>query len=837
MSNITQRSFAHGEVSPSNYAGADRAFYRQALRTLLNGYVMKSGGIQPRPGTSYKGTTKSSGAAQLVECVFDDDQNYVLEFGANYVRFWKDGALVQGVSIGSWANVTAYAAGIVLLHSGTYYACLQAHTSDTANDRPNDGTNRLDYWHALTALTYELPTDYGSSILKELQFVTTLGVLRISHNTVPLQKLVRVANAQWYFAAIASAPTLDYPTNLTTDAVAGSVVSWTVTAYDSVNDIESLAAAPVSGDTEPALASIFTQDWDAVTGATSYRIYKSLNGSVYGLVYEMTTSGPWADNGSRVIDLTTNPPEQLADFSSAGTYPGVIGAYQQRIFHSGSVNEPDFVRGSKSGAPDDFTVSAPLVDSDAVSFRMVNARMVRPRHFVEVARSLLLFANIGEVAVEGDDSGILTPSGINPRFISQNGAAKYPAPLAVNGTALYVQARGGVVRDVLADAAGSDLTVLSSHLVEGYTIVDWCYQQTPHSIVWAVRSDGVLLSLTYQRESGVLGWARHTTDGTVESCACVPEATEDAVYLIVNRTINGSTVRYVERFANRSAAIASLVCSDASSTATGPHPHHSLSLDLSGALYSVPSDTTGGVVATGSGGSGSFTSADVGRTFRFTRAGTSYVATISGYTSATVVTVSFVGSASGWADPTVLTTGDWFWTSVSGLSHLALEPVSVVLDGVCYASPYNSAYTARTVTAGGLLLLENTTAFATAIVGLPFVMDVQTLDIDQSGGTVKDGRFLVTKVGAYIEQGMSFFAGTEEPTTATGFTLPGGGAMQPVTVMDRNENAVTTPQTGYFSANVDGRFDDNGRIFLRHVDPTPLTLLALSPQGHFPKGG
>jgi hypothetical protein len=853
MSVIAQRSFGFGEVSPSQYAATDRAFYRQALKTLLNGYVMRGGGLQSRPGTVYKGASKSNGAAQLVECVFDDDQNYVLEFGNAYVRFWKDGAQVTGTSIGSWANGVAYAAGIVLLHSGTYYVCLQAHTSATANDRPNDGTNRTDYWYALSGLIYELPTDYGTSILKELQFVATLGVLRIAHNTVPLQKLVRVANAQWYFAAIASAPTLDFPTNLATDApTPGDVAAWCVTAYDSVNGIESLASSPVSSDTAPASPSdVFTQTWDAVTGATSYRVYRSDNLSVFGLLYE-TTSTTYIDTGSRTPDLTTNPPEQQSDFSAAGDYPGVIGAYQQRLFHTGSVNEPDVVRGSKSGAPDDFTVSSPLVDSDAVSFRMLNARVVRGRHFVEVARSLLMLANVGEVAVEGDDSGIVTPGGINPRFISQNGAAEYPAPLAVNGSALYVQARGGVVRDLLPDSAGSDLTVLSSHLIEGYTIVDWCYQQTPHSVVWAVRSDGVLLSLTYQRETSVFAWARHTTDGTVESVACVPESTEDAVYLLVNRTINGGTVRYLERLANRAAALAAFVGSDASTTVSGAHPHSTLSMTAGSGVLLGDGYAYSGETATGSGGSGSFTSADVGRTFSFVYNSVRGYGIIVGHTSGTVVTVDlWWPSLVELTNPQAFTTGNWWWTSAAGLTHLAAEPVSVWRDSVVLASPNNpDAPTTVTVTTGGVAVFgglvsgygnvadltptgdTTTDAYTTAIVGLPFVVDVQTLAIDSAGSSRMMGNVHISTVGLWLESSFTPWVGPEEPTTATSLTTA-NATLQQMPMEDDDQNATTTPITGFRDVTIDGAWTPQGSIFLRHVDPTPLTVLAIIPSGDF----
>jgi len=95
----------------------------------------------------------------------------------------------------------------------------------------------------------------------------------------------------------------------------------------------------------------------------------------------------------------------------------------------------------------------------------------------------------------------------------------------------------------------SDLTVLADHITAG-GIVDITYQQEPHNIVWAVRGDGVLLGFTYNREQDVLGWHRHVIggNGIVENIEHIPNpsGTQDDLWMIVRRTINGQTKRYIE---------------------------------------------------------------------------------------------------------------------------------------------------------------------------------------------------------------------------------------------------------------------------------------------------
>jgi hypothetical protein len=169
---------------------------------------------------------------------------------------------------------------------------------------------------------------------------------------------------------------------------------------------------------------------------------------------------------------------------------------------------------------------------------------------------LLVQTSGGEFKVTGGgENDAITPSAVVVRPQGYRGCSHVP-PLIIGETALFVQQKGSIVRDIgysldTDGYTGNDLSVLSNHLFEGLTLDEWAYAQAPHSIVWAVRSDGVLLSLTYMREHQVWAWCQHDTEGLYESVCSVSEGTEDAVYVAVNRTIGGVTRRYVERFQSR----------------------------------------------------------------------------------------------------------------------------------------------------------------------------------------------------------------------------------------------------------------------------------------------
>jgi hypothetical protein len=582
MANVAQRSFSAGEISPAMYARSDMERYATALRTLRNAVVLRTGGVQSRPGTEYLGSTKGDGEARLVSAVFDTTANYVLEFGEEYVRFWKDGAPITIATPAAWLTATAYTVGTLRSNGGTNYLCIEDHTSGTFATDLAAGK-----WHALTGTIYEWPTPYLAAELFDLQFAFQLDVITIVHPLHPPATLTRIDDDDWVLADIDFAAVEEGVTNIAVSGSAGTGWGYTVVAEFGSGFTVTLGPTVAFVRTNITDANINnynstmsvggrTVTWTAVSGASGYTILlnRAAGDTLYvqrvGAVTTFADVGVWSAGSTSSYSWYESALAANAPFGSAGEYPAVVGAYQQRLLLSGTTNNPDVVQASAVASPYNFFGSDPIVDSDAMEWRQVGRRLNRVRHFVEAAQRLFQFSDVGESIVQGDTDGILRPGEVNPRQFSENGAAVRPAPLVVNDTALYVQARGSMVRDLapiqVGGFAGSDLTLQAAHLVDGYEVVDWCYQQTPHSVVWAVREDGVLLSLTYVRELGILGWAHHDTLGEIESVCCVPEGTLDAVYAVVKRTIDSNVVRYVERFTNRLADDPILM--DASTTVT-----------------------------------------------------------------------------------------------------------------------------------------------------------------------------------------------------------------------------------------------------------------------------
>jgi hypothetical protein len=284
------------------------------------------------------------------------------------------------------------------------------------------------------------------------------------------------------------------------------------------------------------------------------------------------------------------------------------------------------------------TTRTPVQADDAVTFSLVGKQVNEVRHLVELSRLVALTSGT-EWVINGDADGILTPTAINASQQSYHGSSELQ-PILIDASALYVQARGTIIRDYGFDYQidgyrGNDLTIFSTHLFDGYTVRDWAYQKTPNSIVWVVRSDGVLLGLTYVKEHQLVAWHRHDTDGTFEQACSVPEGVEDSLYTVVVRTINGATKRYIERMHSRTIDdVIDSVFMDSSLSYDGRNTNTSHTMTLSGGTTWAYSET---ITLTSS--ASFFTAADVGNEIQITGADGEFIRfEIRGYTSGLVVT-------------------------------------------------------------------------------------------------------------------------------------------------------------------------------------------------------
>ena len=238
--------------------------------------------------------------------------------------------------------------------------------------------------------------------------------------------------------------------------------------------------------------------------------------------------------------------------TSANNYPSVVTFFEQRLVFASSNNNPQTIWFSQNGDYTSFHTGTSA--SDALIYTIAS-NQVNDIRFLSPTRVLTIGTSGGEYVLTASNDGPVTPSSTVIRKYSNYGSSD-TEPVQVADVTLFLQRGKRKVREFryvgevdVAGYAAPDMTIMAEHLTEG-GIEEFAYQQEPDSVVWALRSDGDLLGLTYRREEQVVAWHRHEIGGSgvVESIATFPTDTgEDELYMIVKRTINSTTKRYIEK--------------------------------------------------------------------------------------------------------------------------------------------------------------------------------------------------------------------------------------------------------------------------------------------------
>ncbi len=595
-----------------------------------------------------------------------------------------------------------------------------------------------------------------------------------------------------------------------------SIAYYLVTSVDADTFEESLPTAPIGPLNVGTEDLPTTLTWDAVDNARSYNIYRSYN-SVYAFIGVAGSGLSFIDNGI-TPDPAVQPPVIRDALSGTNNRPSVATYYQQRLMVANTESEPEAVFGSRSGLFDNFTISSPLRPDDAIKFSMADVEVQEVRHLLGAMKLLMVLTGNSVRRIVGDINGVLRPDAINPVQQSGFGSSWVP-PVVVGETAVYVETAGSMVRDLNFEQqsdgyVGKDLTIFSPHLFEGFTIVRMAYAKTPHSILYLVRSDGVLLTLTYIREQELWGWARHDTDGFYEDVMTLPEGGETAVYVVVRRTVLGETKRFIERFTSASIGSdftrnAETAFLDSFLTYDGRNSG-SRTMTLTGTDWE---GATEDLTLTAS--SAFFSSIDVGNVIVM-RATDPAGATVSvrlaitSYSSTTVVGVRPAATVP--PELRAIATADWDRAvdQVAGLDHLEGELVDVVGDGKVLASQY--------VVDGGFRLDSQYTIIHA---GLGYNSDFETLDLDVAGTDVGGRQKKINSIQVKVKNSRGFFAGP--------------------TVDDLNEwrpdfrasyaDDETALISGLMEMNISSTWNNTGRFFIRQSKPLPLTILSATPDG------
>lgn len=623
-------------------------------------------------------------------------------------------------------------------------------------------------------------------------------------------------DTRWFYIKVLSTTTFSLIGEDST-----SYTAYTAGGFANFGSQGALVALPT-----PAAPAVLT--WGNATGVKQYNIYKSQSGSAFGII-GVSNGTSFKDEGFEANTLITFP-FAVNPFRVAGDYPAISAYVQQRLFFGNTINNPEDIWGSGIGQYNNFNRVSPSNDDEALQFKLAGEEVNPVRHIFNLG-SLTMLSDVAEWICSGDQNGTLTPTNINPKQQSGNGAS-YVKPVIIDFSAVYIQGQGEIVRDFRADLQGGDLSAFSHHLYKNKKVVSMAYQKTPNSIVWMALDDGSLVSMTYIREQQIIGFARHDFDGGfVEDVSAYRNTDEYEVFVTVRRTIDGQTRRYIERFFTRRIVdVIDNIFMDSALSYDGRNTG-SRTMTISGGTTWGTNETLTLTASTAF-----FTADDVGNEIHFydEYGDLLFRFKIKAFSSTTVVT----GKVTSTVPVSLRSVATLVWAravdQVSGLWHLEGELLSVFGDRFVVASPNNTEdnYPQALVTNGIITLTE---CYAVIHAGLPFIVDIQTLPVDSAQGeTLQNKNKLNQKVTGRFSDTRGVFIGTRAPT--------GSDLLANLYELklreDENYDAPVTLLNGLAEINVDASWDKVGQVFIRQVDPLPISLDSVVSEGLFPfKGG
>ena len=820
-------NFTAGELSPRLEGRTDVNKYFNGCATLENMVVHPHGGAARRPGSIFVTEVKSSSAAvRLISFEFNVEQTYVLEFGNNYFRIMRDGGVVS--SGGSPVEVTTTYTTAQL--DGLKFAQSADVMYVVHPDHPPRKITRTS--HTAWTLT-DVVFTRGPMQDPNLTDTTLVANGRSGSVTVTASadlfastdvgRLIKLHEGYAKITAYTNATTVTALTQEREDGLSELLPTYasnTISFHEGDPDSTGLEHNDRLVDSAKAFK---TQGFSNGMTITASGAGTSANNTDY-LIASVTDDtillspsddvvGESASNTITLVGkLVASTDWSLGAFSPTTGYPSTVSFYEERLVYAATATQPQTLFFSQSGDFDNFQDG---VDDAEAMIYTIGSNQVNIIRYLASSRSLVVGTSGGEFAVRaGASDQALTPTNIQIKRQASYGSADIQPVQSGNAT-LFVQRAKRKMRELTYDFDSDsykapDLTILAEHITET-GIKEIASMQEPDNIIWAVLDDGTLCGMTYRREEEVVAWHRHKMGGTftgvhssfatgtyaygiVENIATVPgDLDEDQTYVVVKRTINGSTKRYIEylNYMDFGSNVKDAFFVDSGLTYTG----------VSSTLASDhATDATSIVLADGS----DFSSSGV------IQIGAEFIS----YTGKSTNTLT--GATRGAHGTVALahTSGDTVTqaaTSLSGLTHLEGQTVKVMTDG--------STHPDKTVSSGAITLDRPTTY---AHVGLGYTSTLKTMRIEKGAqdGTAqgKIKRIHDVTVRFYRSVGAKVGSKTTQ-TDVIPFRSSADAMNQPVPLY-----------TGDKSVEFDGAYDTDGFVVVQQDQVLPMTVLAIYPR-------
>jgi hypothetical protein len=477
-----QNNFTSGEISPLLYGRPELDDYKKGLKLCLNWLPLVHGGLTARPGTEFIREVKTSSKITRL-----------LQFQFSTIQSYV-------VEMGDQYFRFYRDKGVIESTPGVPYEIASPH----------------------------LETD-----IMAVQYIQSADVIYLTHTKYAPRKLSRTGDTSWTLTTITF---LDGPylpinstaTTLTPSATTGSITITASTALFAAGDVD--------------------------------RLIRIKHGTTWGYARITVFNSPTSVTATVVnpFGATTPTADWRLGLYYTNNFPKCAAFFGDRLYFAGCPSHPQRIDGSVVSDYENFQPTAKdsvLTDSDAVSFNLNASDVDTIQTLSDNRRGLVIFTASSEWVLRANSFGeAITYRNIFAERSSTAGAASLQA-IRSDDANIFVQNGGRAIREIgysyeTDGYIAPDRSLVGEHLFRS-SIIDLAFQKKPIPYIWFVKQDGGLINMIYSPSQEVLGFSRHELGGVntqVKAVATIPSAVGDKyqLWLIVSRTINGSTKQYIE---------------------------------------------------------------------------------------------------------------------------------------------------------------------------------------------------------------------------------------------------------------------------------------------------
>lgn len=575
-----QASFTGGEISPDMAGRVDYTKYETSLSDLTNMYALPYGGVLSRVGTEFiMDLGASSLKVQMIPFTFNNEQNIVMLFCSDgYVYFLAGGGYITQDGENPYKIQHTYnadqignlkyaqSADVVILcnntspvkqvvRHGTYDWSFENFTTDSGSpyEKLNDTGAYVTYADNILTCSQSLfsSTDVGRGVRVDEAVAATEAHVS-DENLEDYTSEWLPCKGDWSLIMSGSVSGDIYiEKSRDNGKTTENLKHWNLTDLGSLQD---------SG-TEDELCKIRLRVTSSSTSGSVQLNSDSFVNSVYMQITAYTSPtqvsvSVYTSDQDKAWGFLNGSNKQfyfaLGEWSAGNGYPRAVTFFQDRLVFASTTQNPLGLWISANGDYPNFKTSVEdVADEDAINVMLVSQNM-NATQALSAKNDLIAFTGGGVWRINSRSAAQgLSASTITAQQQNFDGANNLQ-PLPISGYFLYTLDLGSTIKDIAysysQDAyVGTDLTLLAKHLFKNHEIIAWCFAQEPDALLWAVRDDGLLLSLTYVKDQEVFAWSKHTTQGKFRDICSVQGDNISDVYLVVER--NGKL--YVEFMAHR----------------------------------------------------------------------------------------------------------------------------------------------------------------------------------------------------------------------------------------------------------------------------------------------